>query len=123
MPVAHLPDRAVISIKGEDAVSFLAGLLTPAWSMEALRHAYGALLTPQGKIIADFFLVRHHAPDARGDGLDGFLLDVSKLVAEALLKRLALYKLRAKVALADLSAGARRPRGLGKQRRPRRPAP
>jgi hypothetical protein len=103
MPVAHLPDRAVISIKGEDAVTFLAGLLTCTVDGGPTPR-YGALLTPQGKIIADFFLVRHEAPHARGGGLDGFLLDVSKLVAEALLKRLALYKLRAKVALADLSA-------------------
>ena len=103
MPVAHLPDRAVISIKGEDAVSFLAGLLTCAVDASPTPR-YGALLTPQGKIIADFFLYRHQAPDARGDGQDGFLLDVAKLVAEALLKRLSLYKLRAKVALADLSA-------------------
>ena len=55
MPVAHLPDRAVISIKGEDAVSFLAGLLTCAVDAGPTPR-YGALLTPQGKIIADFFL-------------------------------------------------------------------
>jgi tRNA-modifying protein YgfZ len=102
MPVAHLPDRAVISIKGEDAVSFLAGLLTCAVDASPTPR-YGALLTPQGKIIADFFLYRHQAPDARGDGQGGFLLDVAKLVAENLLKRLSLYKLRAKLALADVS--------------------
>ena len=102
MPVAYLPDRAVISINGEDAVSFLAGLLTCAVDASPTPR-YGALLTPQGKIIADFFLYRHQAPDARGDGQDGFLLDVAKLVAENLLKRLSLYKLRAKLALADVS--------------------
>ncbi|MFI5015246.1 MAG: YgfZ/GcvT domain-containing protein [Hyphomicrobiales bacterium] len=96
MALAHLTDRAVISVAGEDAVSFLAGLLTCAVD-DTDRARYGALLTPQGKIIADFFL-------ARRQGQGGFLLDVPKTVADALLKRLTLYKLRAKVALADLSA-------------------
>jgi folate-binding protein YgfZ len=103
MPVAHLPDRAVISIKGEEAVSFLAGLLTCTVDASPTPR-YGALLTPQGKIIADFFLYRHPGPDARGDGQDGYLLDVATLVAENFLKRLSLYKLRAKLALADVSA-------------------
>jgi folate-binding protein YgfZ len=93
MPLAQLPDRSVIRVGGEDAESFLSGLVTCALDGEA---RYGALLTPQGKIIADFFLVRHEA--------EGFLLDAPRLVADALLKRLTLYKLRAKVALADLSA-------------------
>jgi folate-binding protein YgfZ len=93
MPLAQLPDRAVIRVGGEDAENFLSGLVTCALDGKA---RYGALLTPQGKIIADFFLARHEA--------EGFLLDAPRLVADALLKRLALYKLRAKVALADLSA-------------------
>ena len=102
MPVAHLPDRAVISIEGEDAVSFLTGLVTCAVDTSPRSH-YGALLTPQGKIIADFFLYPHQPANAEADGRARFLVDVSKLVAEALLKRLSLYKLRAKLMLADLS--------------------
>jgi folate-binding protein YgfZ len=102
MPVAHLPDRAVISIKGEEVVSFLAGLFTCAVDASATPR-YGALLTPQGKIIADFFLCRHQRASDEGDGQTGFFLDVAKLAAENLLKRLSLYKLRAKVALADVS--------------------
>ena len=72
-----------------------------AWSPARSRLRPGrvtALLTPQGKIIADFFLVRRH------EAPEGFFLDVPKLAAETLLKRLTLYKLRAKVTLADLSA-------------------
>ncbi len=79
---------------GEDATSFLSGLVTCA--VEEGRAHYGAILTPQGKIIADFFLL------PRGEG--GVFLDAPKLVAETLFKRLTLYKLRAKVTLADVSA-------------------
>ena len=111
MPVAHLPDRAVISIKGEDAVSFLAGLLTCAVDAGPTPR-YGALLTPQGKIIADFFLLpAPQRPDARGDGQDGFLLDVAKLVAENFAE--AAFALQA-----ARQAGARR--SFGRARRPRR---
>jgi folate-binding protein YgfZ len=109
MPVAHLADRAVIFVAGEDAVSFLAGLVTCTVDAGSTPR-YGALLTPQGKIIADFFLVRRQKirdekemQDEIG-GQEGFFLDAPKLASDALLKRLTLYKLRAKVALADLSA-------------------
>ncbi|MBV8768026.1 MAG: folate-binding protein YgfZ [Hyphomicrobiales bacterium] len=104
MPVAHLADRAVISIRGEEAMGFLGGLLTCAVDASP-RARYGALLTPQGKIIADFFLCREDAtgPGDHGEG-QGFWLDVARTVAEVLLKRLSLYKLRAKVAVADVSA-------------------
>jgi tRNA-modifying protein YgfZ len=90
--LAHLADRAVISIGGEDAAEFLAGLVTCAVPEDGA--SYGALLTPQGKIIADFFLL------PRRDGEHGFLVDVLTLVAETLLKRLTMYKLRAKVTVA-----------------------
>ena len=57
MPLAHLTDRAVLSVAGDDALSFLAGLVTCAVDDTDMAR-YGALLTPQGKIIADFFLIR-----------------------------------------------------------------
>jgi folate-binding protein YgfZ len=97
MPLAHLIDRSVLSVAGADASSFLAGLVTCAVDETTGAH-YGALLTPQGKIIADFFLAH------RKDGEGGFLIDAPKLVTELLLKRLAMYKLRANVTLADRSA-------------------
>jgi tRNA-modifying protein YgfZ len=96
MPLAHLINRAVISVSGEDAANFLGGLVTCAVDAGGPAR-YGALLTPQGKIIADFFLI------PAGDGKGGFLIDAPKSVAEGLLKRLSIYKLRAKVALADVS--------------------
>ncbi len=88
---AVLSDRAAIRVSGEDAPHFLHTLVTS--SVEGLqpgRAAYGALLTPQGKIISDFFLLR--TPD-------GYLLDVPAARLEELKKRLTLYKLRAKVTI------------------------
>ena len=60
--------------------------------------AFGALLTPQGKIIADFILAE--APAADGGG---FFLDCPRALASTLMQRLNFYKLRAKVLIEDLS--------------------
>jgi folate-binding protein YgfZ len=97
MPLAHLIDRAVLCISGEDAANFLAGLVTCAVP-EANEARFGALLTPQGKIISDFFLLRVSGAEPL------FLVDAPKLTAETLLKRLSMYKLRAKLTIADHSA-------------------
>lgn len=87
-----LTDRAVIRLSGDDRHAFLQGLITQ--DMDRLADApaaFAALLTPQGKILFDFFVVK---------GSDALLIDCRKDAAPALLKRLSLYKLRAKVALA-----------------------
>ena len=89
MEPAHLEDRAVIAITGAEARGFLQGLITN--DIEGLspgRGIYAALLTPQGKILFDFLI-------AEGEG--AILLDCAATAAEGLLKRLRLYKLRAKV--------------------------
>ena len=91
MPVAHLEDRAVIAVTGPEARTFLQGLITN--DVERLapgQGVYAALLTPQGKILFDFFLV---------EGDAAILIDCLAASRDALLKRLSLYKLRAKVAL------------------------
>lgn len=91
MPIAHLEDRAVIAVTGPEARNFLQGLITN--DVERLapgNSVYAALLTPQGKILFDFFLVE-------GDG--AILIDCLATARDALLKRLSMYKLRAKVAL------------------------
>jgi folate-binding protein YgfZ len=98
MPIAHLTDRSVISIAGEDATSFLAGLVTCPVDEKGAAQ-FGALLTPQGKIIADFFLV------GRPEGQTGFLIDAPRAVADTLFKRLGMYKLRAKVTLSPTDLG------------------
>jgi len=91
-----LEDRALITVGGGDAAEFLQGLITA--DIEAVDRdgaGYGALLTPQGKILFDFLVTPR-------DG--GYLLDTPDATAPDLLKRLTFYKLRADVDLADVSA-------------------
>jgi len=99
MPATRLVDRGVIRVSGDDARDFLENIVTNAMeTVTAGRAGYGGLLTPQGKIIGDFFVVA--VPDAEGGG---FLLDTPLLQTADLMKKLKLYKLRAKVMLDDLS--------------------
>lgn len=85
-----LRNRAVLRAAGPDVSSFLQGIVTQDVAALAGGWAFSALLTPQGKILFDFFLAP--APE-------GFFLDCSAAAAPALLQRLLLYKLRAKVAI------------------------
>jgi hypothetical protein len=97
---AILEDRGVISVSGEDATSFLQGLLTNDVERLGPSEArYAALLAPQGKILFDMIVVR-----APGGEEPSFLIDCGAAQAADLAKRLSFYKLRAKVAIADLSA-------------------
>jgi folate-binding protein YgfZ len=99
MPSAHLADRGVVRVSGEDAKTFLDGLITcdlDRVSPQAAR--LGALLTPQGKILFDFIVF-----EAPSEIEGGYYLDVLKVHAPDLAKRLGFYKLRAKVAVQDLS--------------------
>ena len=89
--VATLEHRAVIAVTGEDRVSFLQGLVSQDVSKaEAGRALWSALLTPQGKWLAEFFII------ADGDRL---LLDVEADQRDDLIKRLSRFRLRAKVAV------------------------
>jgi tRNA-modifying protein YgfZ len=81
-----LPDRAVISIAGDGALAFLHNLLTV--DLTEPKPAYGALLTPQGKILHDVFVV----PEG-----ETIWIDVAQVQAADLLKRLVMYRLRAKL--------------------------
>ncbi|HEV2626162.1 MAG TPA: folate-binding protein [Xanthobacteraceae bacterium] len=99
MKAALLADRAVIKVIGDDARKFLHGLVTA--DMLALTPGtarFCALLTPQGKIVADFFVAE--APVADGGG---FFLDVPRALGATLFDKLNLYKLRAKVLIEDLA--------------------
>jgi folate-binding protein YgfZ len=88
-----LSDRSVVSVTGADAASFLNGILTASTiGLEPDAYRYGALLTPQGKVIADMLLTRRE---------DAIILDVASIAAPALMKRLTLMKLRAAVTLAE----------------------
>lgn len=99
MKAAFLSDRGVVKVSGEDARGFLNGLLTTdTTQVRPGIGRFGALLTPQGKIIADFLITE--APGGHGGG---FLLDCPRALAPQLATRLNFYKLRAKVAVEDLS--------------------
>jgi tRNA-modifying protein YgfZ len=99
MKAALLPDRGVVKVSGEDARNFLNGLVTT--DLTPLRPGlgrFGALLTPQGKITVDFLITE--APAGHGGG---FLLDCPRALAQGLADKLGFYKLRAKVAVENLS--------------------
>src|SRR5579859_1792517 len=99
MKAALLPDRGVVKVSGEDARNFLNGLVTTDMMQLAPGLGrFGALLTPQGKIIVDFLITE--APAGRGGG---FLLDCPQPLAKGLADKLGYYKLRAKVAVENLS--------------------
>jgi len=101
MKAALLPDRGIIKVSGEPARGFLNGLLTSDIGEVAPGTArYAALLTPQGKIIADFIVTEAAAEDG-----GGFFLDCPRALLRTLLDRLNLYKLRAKIAIEDFSEG------------------
>ena len=88
MAETTLTDRVLLRLSGEDVRGFLDGLVTN--SLDTLP-AYAALLTPQGKVIADFMVW--------GDG-DDLLLDCDVSAAEALERRLAMYRLRRAITIA-----------------------
>jgi tRNA-modifying protein YgfZ len=92
---AILPDRSVLEVSGEERASFLQGLITnDAERLGKGEARFAGLLSPQGKILFDFFAI---------NAGDAILLDCPAAVAADLLKRLTLYKLRAKISLADMS--------------------
>jgi folate-binding protein YgfZ len=97
MKAALLLDRGVVKVAGADARRFLDGLVTASIETVTTAHArYCALLTPQGKIIADFIV-------ARPEEDDHYFLDCPRALAPTLVQRLNFYKLRAKVIVEDLS--------------------
>src|ERR1700730_16514647 len=99
MKAALLPDRGVVKLAGDDSRKFLNGLVTADIGQVTPGSArFAALLTPQGKIIADF-IVAEAEPKAGG----GLLLDCPRSLAPSLVERFNFYKLRAKVVVEDLS--------------------
>jgi folate-binding protein YgfZ len=99
MKAAFLPDRGVVKASGEDARDFLNGLVTTdVTQLAPSLGRFGALLTPQGKIIVDFLITE--APSGHGGG---FLIDCPRALAQGLADKLGFYKLRAKVKVENLS--------------------
>ena len=99
MQAAFLPDRGVVKVSGEDARNFLNGLVTSDLTeLKPGLSRFGALLTPQGKIIVDFLITE--APAGHGGG---FLFDCPRALAQALTDKIRFYKLRAKLSVENLS--------------------
>ena len=99
MKAAFLPDRGVVKVTGDSARDFLNGLVTTDIArLQPGLGRFGALLTPQGKIIVDFLITE--APSGHGGG---FLIDCPKALARALSDKLSFYRLRAKVGIENLS--------------------
>jgi tRNA-modifying protein YgfZ len=97
--LAPLAERSIVRVSGEDAKKLLQGLVSNDMELlESEPAMHAALLSPQGKILFEFFVVKA--------GVD-FLLETAAAQASSLLKRLQLYKLRAKVEIADAAADYR----------------
>jgi folate-binding protein YgfZ len=95
--LAALADRSLIQIAGSDWRSFLQGLITQ--NVEALcdgAMAYGALLTPQGRLLHDMFIWAENG---------GAILDVDADTREALIAKLLMYRLRSKITITPLEGG------------------
>ena len=92
LSIATLPERAVLGVEGAEAREFLHSLLTcDIRALKPGQGAYGALLTPQGKILFDLFTLATET---------GFLLDAAASSADDLVKRLTMYRLRRKIEIA-----------------------
>ncbi len=99
MKAAFLSDRGVVKVTGETARDFLNGLVTTDVArLQPGLGRFGALLTPQGKIVVDFLITE--APSGHGGG---FLIDCPKVLAQTLTDKLSFYRLRANVGIENLS--------------------
>ena len=83
-----MTDRSILSLTGPDRETFLQGLVSNDVTRARGGIIYAALLTPQGKYIADFFVIGRN---------DALLIDVTTQLAAPLTQRLTMYKLRAQV--------------------------
>ena len=89
--LAALPDRGVIELSGEDRITFLQGLVSnDVAQAEPGNAVWTALLTPQGKYLADFFIFAEP---------DRLLLDCERAQIPSLIQRLSRFRLRSKVML------------------------
>ena len=90
-----LEDRGILYISGPDTNEFLQNLITnDIYKVSDKNSCYASLLTPQGKYLYDFIVVKHK---------NGYFLDCEKNIAEDLYKKIITYKLRSKVEVLNLS--------------------
>ena len=115
-----LEDRCLIKISGADAASFLQDLVSnDVMQVKEGSLTYACLLTPQGRFLHDFFISKT---------TDGFFLECETLRREDLIRRLKIFKLRAKVTIEDCSGlfnvyvSSESPKGIKAYPDPRLPA-
>ena len=90
-----LEDRAILYINGPDAKDFLQNLISNDINKVSDNSScFASLLTPQGKFLYEFIVVRHKS---------GYFIDCEKSQSEEILKQLNLYKIRSKVEILNLS--------------------
>ena len=90
-----LEDRAIIYVNGEDAKNFLQNLISNDINkVTDSSSIFASLLTPQGKFLFDFIIVKHKS---------GFFIDCEKTQSDEIFKQLNLYKIRSKVEILNLS--------------------
>ena len=90
-----LEDRGILYINGVEAKAFLQNLITnDVNKVNENNSCFASLLTPQGKYLYDFLIIKHKT---------GYFIDCEKDLAENLLKQLNIYKLRSKVEIMNLS--------------------
>ena len=90
-----LEERGLLYLNGDDVKEFLQNLITN--DIEKVTNemsCFAALLTPQGKYLFDFLIIKHK---------NGYFLDCEKKNIEEFFKQLTLYKLRSKVEILNLS--------------------
>jgi folate-binding protein YgfZ len=94
MTQAHLTDRGVLAISGDDSREFLQGLITNDIRKASAEHAlFAALLSPQGRFLHDFFIIEREGK---------LLLETQKDRIGDLIKRLKMYRLRSKVEFTEV---------------------
>ena len=90
-----LEDRGILFIQGTDTKEFLQNLITNDINkVDENNSCFASLLTPQGKYLFDFLLVKHK---------NGYFIDCEKKQVDALFKQLNAYKLRSKIEILNLS--------------------
>ena len=90
-----LEDRGILFVNGLDAKEFLQNLVTNDINkVDNSNSCFASLLTPQGKFLFDFLIVKHKS---------GYFIDCEKKQADNLFKKLNIYKLRSKVEIINLS--------------------
>jgi len=101
-PEDQMSHRTILAVTGPDREGFLQGLVTKDVKKARGGIIYAAMLTPQGKYLADFFVVGED---------DRILIDVATPLSAPLAQRLSMYRLRAKVEIATVDVTVSR--GLG----------